>query len=189
MSTREVIWAAKPITSSELSVKLTHPCRTHRSTCLDPPHAHTSTYQLTNVLVQAHYDCRDTLHTHIHAYMAHSPSGSPTSHGRTQPPQKETWRTVFFLHLTLPPVYAPLGQNLKCLFNRFNYSRLLRPSNLILIALRCQIIWEKRRKVAWSSWRGSLLSSSLKWLVAAGGLEGGTDLLLLGGVPSTGPDR
>ena len=115
MSTREVIWAAKPITSSELSVKLTHPCRTHRSTCLDPPHAHTSTYQLTNVLVQAHYDCRDTLHTHIHAYMAHSPSGSPTSHGRTQPPQKETRRTVFFLHLTLPPVYVPLGQNLKCL--------------------------------------------------------------------------
>ena len=95
----------------------------------------------------------------------------------------------FFLHLTLPPDYAPLGQNLKCLFNRFNYSRLLRPSNLILIALRCQIIWEKRRKVAWSSWRGSLLSSSLKWLVAADGPESGTDLLLLGSVLSTGPDR
>lgn len=54
--------------------------------------------------------------------------------------------SVSFLHLTLPPDLAPLGQSQECLFNRFNYFMLQRPSNLILIALRCQMIWKERGK-------------------------------------------
>jgi hypothetical protein len=74
------------------------------------------------------------VHTHTHTHTMHALAQSP--------PVGRDMETILFLHLTLPTDFAPLGQSLTCLFNRFNYSRLLRPSNLILIALRCQIIWE-----------------------------------------------
>lgn len=123
------------------------PLLTHRSTHLDPPHAHTSTHHPTNILVQTHSEAGTPYHTHIlslssaHSYVHGTVPLAPT-HPMGTHSLYRTWGAVLFLHLTLPPDFTPLGQNLQYLFNRFNYFRLLRPSNLILIALRCQIIWE-----------------------------------------------